>query len=133
MEKASPGQPKLLLHWDEYRARAIVGADLTTASIDDQRPDQSINDIRRVVNSGRAYFDAGWAAVSWHGTGSRSKRRTGSARPSTRARTTYRRPMIYTLSAPAAHCGASRFAQPGGAGSRKQVAIPAKEALQRQA
>ncbi|MBL8227616.1 MAG: hypothetical protein JNL98_04040 [Bryobacterales bacterium] len=44
--------------------RAIAGAEVTTANINDQCPDQSINDIRRVVNSGRAYFDAGWAAAT---------------------------------------------------------------------
>lgn len=63
---------KLLLHWYENRARIVPGIPTTTATINQRRPDERYLDIRRVVNSGRAYFDAakvtlnarGWRGLS---------------------------------------------------------------------
>jgi hypothetical protein len=63
---------KLLLHWYENRAQLTPGAPPTTATINDRRPDPRYLDIRRVVNSGRAYFDAARATLtgkSWRGIG----------------------------------------------------------------
>lgn len=59
---------KLLVHWYLNRARTEAGA--TTATINDRRLDPRFLDIRRVVNSARAYFDAGRVTLtsqSWRG------------------------------------------------------------------
>ncbi len=61
---------KLLLHWYENRAQLEPGIPATTATINDRRPDERYLDIRRVVNSGRAYFDAARVTItgrSWRG------------------------------------------------------------------
>jgi hypothetical protein len=61
---------KLLLHWYENRAQLVPGIPATTATINDRRPDERYLDIRRVVNSGRAYFDAARVTItgrSWRG------------------------------------------------------------------
>lgn len=61
---------KLLVHWYENRAAITPGVELTTANINERRPDARYYDIRRVVNSSRAYFDAGRVTVSapgWRG------------------------------------------------------------------
>ncbi|MBY0504345.1 MAG: hypothetical protein K2X03_10560 [Bryobacteraceae bacterium] len=59
---------KLLVHWYENRARLEAGA--TTATINDRRPDSRYLDVRTVVNSARAYFDAGRLTLTsrnWRG------------------------------------------------------------------
>ena len=61
---------KLLVHWYENRAAVTPGVELTTANINERRPDPRYYDIRRVVNSARAYFDAGRVTLStqaWRG------------------------------------------------------------------
>jgi len=50
---------KLLLHWYENRARAVPGIPLTTATVNERRPDPRYTDIRKVYGSARAYYDAG--------------------------------------------------------------------------
>lgn len=58
---------KLLVHWYENRAAVGTGGELTTANINDRRPDPRYYDIRRVVNSSRAYFDAARVTLSTQG------------------------------------------------------------------
>ncbi len=61
---------KLLVHWYENRARLVPGIPLTTETINDRRADPRYYDVRRVVNSARAYFDAARVAIasqSWRG------------------------------------------------------------------
>ncbi|MCC6540221.1 MAG: hypothetical protein IT162_21920 [Bryobacterales bacterium] len=61
---------KLLVHWYENRARMVAGIPFTTETINDRRPDARYYDVRRVVNSARAYFDAarvGIASQAWRG------------------------------------------------------------------
>ncbi|MBM3795692.1 MAG: hypothetical protein FJW31_16915 [Acidobacteria bacterium] len=61
---------KLLVHWYENRARPLPGIPLTTETINDRRADPRYYDVRRVVNSGRAYFDAARVAIAsraWRG------------------------------------------------------------------
>lgn len=60
----------LLLHWYENRAVPVPGVPLVTGTINDRRPDPAILDRRRVVNSGRAAFDAGRVTLNarnWRG------------------------------------------------------------------
>ena len=59
---------KLFVHWYENRGRLTPGA--TTATINDRRPDPRYLDVRTVVNSARAYFDAGRVTLTsqaWRG------------------------------------------------------------------
>jgi hypothetical protein len=61
---------KLLLHWYENRARIVPGIPTTTATINDRRPDPRYLDVRRVVNSGRAWYDAARVSLNaraWRG------------------------------------------------------------------
>ena len=47
----------------ENRAERVEGIPITTSTINDRRPDQSIFGIRRMTNAGRAYFDAGQLSI----------------------------------------------------------------------
>ena len=47
----------------ENRAERVEGVPLTTSTINDRRPDQSIFGIGRMTNAGRAYFDAGQLTI----------------------------------------------------------------------
>jgi len=49
---------KLLIMWYRNRARPVPGIPLTTATINDRRPDTSIADLRWVLNGSRGYYDA---------------------------------------------------------------------------
>jgi hypothetical protein len=49
---------KLLIMWYCNRARPVPGIPLTTATINDRRPDTSIADLRQVLNGSRGYYDA---------------------------------------------------------------------------
>lgn len=63
---------RLLLHWYENRAREVPGISTNTGTVNDRRPDPRYLDIRRVVGSGRASYDAGRVTLSgrdWHGLG----------------------------------------------------------------
>jgi hypothetical protein len=48
----------LLLAWYTNRARILPGVPLTTATVNERRPDQNYYDVRRVINGSHAYFDA---------------------------------------------------------------------------
>jgi hypothetical protein len=50
---------KLFQMWFDNRARAVAGIPQTTATINDRRPDPTRLEVFRLVNSSRAYFDAG--------------------------------------------------------------------------
>lgn len=61
---------KLLLHWYENRARMVPGMPLITGNINQRRADERYTDIRRVVGSGKAWFDAARITLTtngWHG------------------------------------------------------------------
>ncbi len=61
---------KLFVLWYANRAVPVVGIPLTTATVNDRRPDQSKYDHRLIVNGSRSYFDAvrvSLASQSWHG------------------------------------------------------------------
>ncbi|MCZ2148071.1 MAG: hypothetical protein LC126_09860, partial [Bryobacterales bacterium] len=61
---------KLLMLWHLNRAVDVPGIPLTTATINDRRPDPRYFDVRPVINGSRAYFDAGRATLvipSWRG------------------------------------------------------------------
>ncbi|MCC6367045.1 MAG: hypothetical protein IT165_26290 [Bryobacterales bacterium] len=61
---------KLLMLWHLNRAVDVPGIPLTTATINDRRPDSRYFDVRPVINGSRAYFDAGRATLvipSWRG------------------------------------------------------------------
>lgn len=49
---------RLLIMWYRNRARPVAGIPLTTATINDRRPDTSIADVRWVLNGSRGYYDA---------------------------------------------------------------------------
>jgi hypothetical protein len=62
--------PKLLFLWNTNRAVPVEGIPLTTATINDRRPNADFFEIRKVANSSRGWFDAGRVAVAlpaWHG------------------------------------------------------------------
>jgi len=54
---------KLFQYDAQNRAQAVAGIPLTTATIDDRRPDPRYFGISHVTNMGRSYFDAGQLAV----------------------------------------------------------------------
>ncbi len=61
---------KLLMLWHLNRARQVPGVPLTTATVTVRRPDERYFDVRPVVNSSRAYFDAARATLvipEWRG------------------------------------------------------------------
>ncbi len=61
---------KLLLIWYTNRAQIVPGIPLTTATINDRRPDSRYFEFRPAQNGARAYFDAGRVtllAPSWNG------------------------------------------------------------------
>lgn len=61
---------KLLIMWYRNRAQPVAGIPLTTATINDRRPDASIADLRWVLNGSRGYYDAGrvtWVMRRWRG------------------------------------------------------------------
>lgn len=49
---------KLLIMWYRNRARPVPGIPLTTATINDRRPDPSVADVRWVLNGSQGYYDA---------------------------------------------------------------------------
>ncbi|MCS7044291.1 MAG: heparinase II/III-family protein [Bryobacteraceae bacterium] len=49
---------RLLIMWYRNRARPVAGVPLTTATINDRRPDTSVADVRWVLNGSRGYYDA---------------------------------------------------------------------------
>ncbi|MBL8174287.1 MAG: hypothetical protein JNK48_06445 [Bryobacterales bacterium] len=61
---------KLLMLWHINRARPVPGMPLTTATVNERRPDTRYFDVRPAVNSSRAYFDAARATLivpEWRG------------------------------------------------------------------
>ncbi len=61
---------KLLIMWYRNRAQPAPGIPLTTATINERRPDTSIADLRWVLNGSRGYYDAGrltWVMRRWRG------------------------------------------------------------------
>ncbi|MDX2181913.1 MAG: hypothetical protein SFV18_20130 [Bryobacteraceae bacterium] len=63
---------KLFQRWPLNRARTIPGVPLTTATVDQRRPDARYSDIRFIANGSRAYYDAlrtSFAISRWRGLG----------------------------------------------------------------
>ena len=61
---------KLLIMWYRNRAHPVAGIPLTTATINQRRPNRAYADIRWVLNGSRGYFDAGRVALvapRWRG------------------------------------------------------------------
>ncbi len=61
---------KLFILWYTNRAVPVAGIPLTTATVNERRPDQTKFDVRKIVNGSRAYYDAARASVvvsRWHG------------------------------------------------------------------
>src|SRR5262249_24873843 len=61
---------KLLSMWYLNRAHPMPNIELTTATINDRRPNREIADFRLVVNGSRGYFDAGRVSLvlpNWRG------------------------------------------------------------------
>lgn len=54
---------KLFMLWHTNRAAVVPGIPLTTATINDRRPNTQSFEIRRIQNASRAYFDAGRISV----------------------------------------------------------------------
>jgi len=50
---------KLFYTWYTNRARVVAGIPLSTATINDRRPNPNYFDMRQITNMSRAYFDAG--------------------------------------------------------------------------
>jgi hypothetical protein len=53
----------LLLLWYRNRARPALGIPLSTATVNERRPDQRFYDVRHVINGSHAYFDAARATL----------------------------------------------------------------------
>lgn len=61
---------RLLIMWYRNRGQPVPGIPLTTATINDRRPDPSIADLRWVLNGSRGYYDAArvtWVMRRWRG------------------------------------------------------------------
>jgi len=61
---------KLMMIWFNNRAVPLPGVETTVNTIQLRRPNQQHFEIRRVENSSRAYYDAGWASLilpNWRG------------------------------------------------------------------
>ncbi len=61
---------QLFMLWHTNRARPVDGIALTTDTVNERRPDTTHFEIRRVLNTSRAYFDAARVAVgvpNWRG------------------------------------------------------------------
>ncbi|MEZ5400931.1 MAG: hypothetical protein R2729_14770 [Bryobacteraceae bacterium] len=61
---------KLIMTWFLNRARAVPGIPLTSATINDRRPNPKVYEHLYVHNGSRGYFDAGRASLiapRWHG------------------------------------------------------------------
>ncbi len=56
---------KLLNSFIQNRAEPVAGIPLTTATVDQRRPDPRYYEIKRVVNAGMAYLDAGQLTWEW--------------------------------------------------------------------
>lgn len=54
---------KLLMLWHRNRAVVVPGIPLTTATVNDRRPDERYFEVRPVENASRAYFDAARATL----------------------------------------------------------------------
>ncbi len=61
---------QLFMMWHTNRARPVDGVPLLTDTVNERRPDPAHYEIRRVLNTSRAYFDAARVAVgvpNWRG------------------------------------------------------------------
>jgi hypothetical protein len=61
---------KLFQMWFENRAAPVPGIDQTTATINQRRPDPTVLEVFRLLNSSRSYYDAGRVSLvlpSWRG------------------------------------------------------------------
>ncbi|MCC7175762.1 MAG: hypothetical protein IT159_11245 [Bryobacterales bacterium] len=81
-EPASPGAfrlqlgyvgsrtPKIIQMWYINRARVVPGVPLTTATIDDRRPDPRLSEVKHMLNGSFAWYDAARATLllpRWRG------------------------------------------------------------------
>jgi hypothetical protein len=55
--------PKIIQMWYVNRARIIPGAPLTTATIDDRRPDPKLSEVKLMLNGSFAWYDAARATL----------------------------------------------------------------------
>ena len=62
--------PKLLTLWYFNRGRAVEGMEQVSSTINERRPDQSLQDIRRTLNGSFGYYDAAKISLAmpqWRG------------------------------------------------------------------
>ncbi len=50
--------PKIIQMWYINRAQVVPGIPLTTATIDDRRPDQKLSEVKQMLNGSFAWYDA---------------------------------------------------------------------------
>jgi hypothetical protein len=62
--------PKIIQMWYVNRARVVGGIPLTTATIDDRRPDAALSEVKHMLNGSFAWYDAARATLilpRWRG------------------------------------------------------------------